>query len=118
MREIAATLGHIYPAMFRESKLPEKTMSGFEPSVNVLSLNQLAQKIIDRVRLNLFGKLNFIIIFLFLQFRGRIKRSRKLEAPEMPCDDDEEGEKSPVKKGRKLIHYGNFRFEILTFNGN
>jgi hypothetical protein len=74
MREVATELAVLYPAMFRGKKtglltviLPliifncnlskddtTKTMDGYRPSTKVLSINSLAQMMIDRVRHNLF----------------------------------------------------------------
>ena len=49
MREVAATLGTHYPNMFRASPGTANLSSGFKPSLKVLSLNDLASNIIDRV---------------------------------------------------------------------
>ena len=49
MREVAANLGSHYPNMFRASPGPGTLSSGFKPSLKVLSLNDLASNIIDRV---------------------------------------------------------------------
>jgi hypothetical protein len=50
MREVAATLGTHYPNMFRAMPGTGANLSsGFKPTLKVLSLNDLAANIIDRV---------------------------------------------------------------------
>ena len=85
VREVISTLGFVYPAMFRQSKpgigiatllgiikiqvvlsVNELgVLSGFAPAVKVPGLNQLAQRMIDRVRnLTILSLLKFTTYIL------------------------------------------------------
>ena len=49
-REIVVELGHQYPEMFFKSENPEFEFDGYEGATSKLDLNDLAQKLVNRVR--------------------------------------------------------------------